>query len=38
MEKKYEIIQNGKDDYSLKYKDKEYKFLLNVNKLQNNNH
>lgn len=26
MKKKYEIIQNGKDDYSLKYKDKEIKF------------
>lgn len=30
MNKKYEIIKNGMDDYSLKYKDKEIKFHTNV--------
>lgn len=30
MIKKYEIVKNGKDDYSLKYKDKEIKFHTNV--------
>lgn len=30
MDKKYEIIKNGIDDYSLKYKDKEIKFKSNV--------
>ena len=39
-EMKYEIVQNGKDDYSLKYKDKEIKFhstLDIVSKLQEAN-
>ena len=31
MEKKYEIIKNGLDDYTLKYKDKEINFKANVN-------
>jgi len=30
MDKKYEIIKNGIDDYSLKYKDKEIRFKSNV--------
>ena len=30
MNKKYEIIKNGQDDYTLKYKDKEINFHSNV--------
>ena len=30
MVKKYEIIKNGADDYTLKYKDKEINFSSNV--------
>lgn len=30
MEKKYEIIKNGLDDYTLKYKDQEINFKSNV--------
>lgn len=30
MEKKYEFIQRGKDDYILKYKDKEIEFSSSV--------
>lgn len=29
--KKYEIVKNGVDDYTLKYKDKEYKFHTDLN-------
>lgn len=38
--KKYEIIKNGLDDYTLKYKDKEINFKCSVNiisKLQDTN-
>ena len=37
---KYQLIKNGEDDYSLKYKDKEIKFHSDVElvtKLQNIN-
>ena len=30
MEKKYEIIKNGTDDYTLKYKDKEFNFKTDL--------
>ena len=30
MAKKYEIIKNAKDDYTLKFKDKEFNFHTNV--------
>lgn len=30
MPKKYEIIKNAKDDYTLKFKDKEFNFHTNV--------
>ena len=30
MSKKYEIIKNGTDDYTLKYKDKEFNFKTEI--------
>jgi hypothetical protein len=40
MSKKYEIIKNGTDDYTLKYKDKEFNFKTELKimaKMQNAN-
>lgn len=32
---KYQIIKNGTDDYTLKYKDKEIKFYADINLIKN---